>query len=105
MKISEVTVQNLADYLRIDDLSDIESTELSAMKTAATQYIYSYTGLTADEADTHEDLTMALFVVVAELFDDRNLQTSKAVNENKFVKQLLGMYAVNYLPTEDTDGD
>lgn len=104
MKISEVTVDNLADYLRIDEASDIEKNELSVMKTAATAYILSYTGLTADEADGFEDLTMALYVVVAEMFDNRNLQTKNAVNENKFVKQLLGMHAKNYLP-EASDGN
>lgn len=104
MKISEVTVKNLSDYLRIDEPSDIENNELSAMQKAATEYILKYTGLTADEADGFEDLTMALYVVVAEMFDNRNLQTKNAVNENKFVQQLLGLHARNYLP-EVTDGD
>ena len=97
MKISEITTQNLADYLRIDDPTEIEETEIERMKTSAISFITGYTGLTETELDDFEDLTQALFVLVADMFDNRNMQTDKAVNVNKMVDRILGMHSVNLL--------
>ena len=44
-----------------------------------------------------EDLTQALFVLVADMFDNRNMQSDKSVNVNKMVDRILGMHSVNLL--------
>lgn len=98
MKISEVTVQNLVDFLRIDDPVSIETDEISRMMSSAKAQIRSYTGLTDDEIDEHEDLTQAFFIIVADMFDNRNLQLDyKSVARNKSVDQILGMHSINLL--------
>lgn len=98
MKISEVTVQNLVDFLRIDDPISIETDEISRMMSSAKAQIRSYTGLTDDEIDEHEDLTQAFFIIVADMFDNRNLQLDyKSVARNKSVDQILGMHSINLL--------
>ena len=98
MKVSEVTVKNLADYIRLDDPIDVELDELERMKASAIAYIKGYTGLTGEELDEHEDITQALFLLVADMFDNRNLQTeNKASNVNKAVESILAMHSTNLL--------
>lgn len=97
MKISEVTVAYLANYLRLDSPTEIETAELGQMRTSAIEYIKSYTGLDDDEIDTHEDLTQALLVLVADMFDNRNLQIEKPLYNNKTVMSILNMHPTNLL--------
>ena len=97
MKIREITTQDLTDYLRIDDPTEIEESEIERMKTSAISFITGYTGLTETELDDFEDLTQALFVLVADMFDNRNMQSDKSVNVNKMVDRILGMHSVNLL--------
>ena len=95
MKISEITTQDIADYLRLDDPTEIEETEIERMKESAISFIIGYTGLEESELDNYEDLSQALFVLVADMFDNRNMQTDKTVNVNKMVDRILGMHSVN----------
>ena len=98
MKISEITVDDLANYVRLDEPDDIEKQELERMKSSAISYMTDYTGLSEEDLDKHEDLTQALFVLVADMFDNRNLYIEgKATNINKSVECILGMHSINLL--------
>lgn len=97
MRISEVTVQNIADYMRLDDVTDIEIAEIEVMRDAAVAQIKAYTGLSDEEIDKHEDITQALFVIVTDMFDNRNYQLEKSAGTNKMVDTILNMHSVNLL--------
>lgn len=98
MKISEITVEDLANYVRLDEPEDIEKQELERMKSSAIAYMTDYTGLKVEDLDQHEDLTQALFILVADMFDNRNLYIEgKATNINKSVECILGMHSINLL--------
>ena len=98
MRISEVTMKDFTDYLRLDDPSEIEESEIERMKASAVSYMIEYTGLTVDEMDQFEDMTQALFILVADMFDNRNLYIEgKATNINKSVECILGMHSINLL--------
>lgn len=98
MKISEVNEKVLSDYLRLDDPSEIEKTELKEMKKQAVAYITSFTGLDESDLEKHEDITTALLLLVADMFDNRNLYIEgKAQNMNKAVECILSMHSTNLL--------
>ena len=98
MKVSEVTVDDLAGYARLDDPSAIEKKELAEMKSRAIAYIKSYTGLSLEELDKHEEIVQALYIIVMDMFDNRNLYIEgRESNENKAVKAILAMHSVNLL--------
>lgn len=98
MKVSEITVENLATYMRIDDITEIEQKEIEQMRSSAIAYMSDYTGLTVDELDKHESLTTALFILVTDMFDNRNLYLdTKSANINKSVECILNMHSVNLL--------
>ncbi len=98
MKISEITTQDISDYLRLDDTTEIEITEIERMKASAISFMKAYTGLSEEELNEHEDLSQALFVIVADMFDNRNLYIEgKASNINKSVECMLAMHSTNLL--------
>lgn len=96
MKLSEVTSETIVEYLRLDDA---EETLIEAIKKASISYVKSYTGLSDEEMDKHEDLTIAALVLASDMYDNRT-STTKETGENKTLQTILSMYARNYLPTE-----
>lgn len=60
--------------------------------------IAAYTGLKEEELDEHADITQALFVLVMDMFDNRNLMIDyKSTNMNPAVKTILNLHSVNLL--------
>lgn len=98
MKISEVTQEYIANYLRLDEPTEIELQEIEIMSVGAKAYIKSYTGLSDEEIDQHDDITHAYLILIADMFDNRNLYIEgKASNVNKAVNCILGLYSINLL--------
>lgn len=96
MKISEITVDNLAQYLRLDEPSATEKQEIQQMLDSAVSYITSYTGLKKEELDKYEDLSQVVYILVADFFDNRNYYIEgKPQNVNKSVEIILGMHSMN----------
>ena len=97
MKVSEVDTKVLAEYLRLDDPEEIETKELGRMKQSAVAMITAYTGLKEEKLDEYADITQALFVLVADMFDNRNLQTDNKPVMNPGVRTILNLHSVNLL--------
>ena len=98
MKVSEITVKNLADYLKLDyqSLSEEEILELAAFLQASQSFISDYTGLTPTQIDTRESFVIAVYVLVQDMYDNRTLYVDKS-NLNRVVETILGMHSVNLL--------
>lgn len=97
MKISEVTVQALADYARIDELTEQDIHEFNRMKDSAVAFIKAYTGLNDEDLDKHDDITQALYLLVMDMYDNRNYQMDSKSVTNPAVKTILNMHSVNLL--------
>lgn len=96
MKINDVTVQDLLIYLREDNTDESTISMVNMMLNAAKFYIKSYTGLTVEEVDEKEDLTIALFVLVTDMYDNR-VYTVQNDKVNKVVSSILNMHSRNLL--------
>lgn len=98
LKVSEITVKNLADYLKLDyqSLSEEEILELRAFLQASQSFISDYTGLVPTQIDTHESFVIAVYVLVQDMYDNRTLYVDKS-NLNRVVEMILGMHSVNLL--------
>ena len=98
MKVSEITVKNLADYLKLDyqSLSEEEILELAAFLQASQSFISDYTGLTPTQIDAHETFVIAVYVLAQDMYDNRTLYIDKS-NLNRVVETILGMHSVNLL--------
>lgn len=96
MRISELTAGIIKDYCGISD-DDSDDIIEKLLLPAAREYIKGYTGLTAEQCDEHEDLSIACMVLVNDMFSQRDYTISMHRQVSPTVKTILGMYAVNYL--------
>lgn len=100
MKLSELSILPAVDFLRLDysSLSDGEKNELEMFIQAAKDYIKSYTGLSGEEIDEHEDITVAALILVQDMFDNRSIYVQNASSHpNKTVETILNMHCVNLI--------
>ncbi|MDF2842477.1 MAG: hypothetical protein K0R00_903 [Herbinix sp.] len=99
MKVSEIKIQDIADYIK-EDLEDLPQTTKNFLETAlaaAKAFIKSYTGIKEQEVlDAHEEFPIVVYVLVQDMYDTRSLYVDKA-NLNTLVETILGMYSENLL--------
>ena len=94
-KVSDVTAQDCADYLRIPELTTSDTNTLNNLIGIAKTYIQNYTG--RDELDDYQDFVVVLLILVQDMWDNRTLYVDSS-NLNKVVECILGMHSVNLLP-------
>lgn len=98
LKVSDVTSADLAEYLRVGEVTASEDGFLKTIIGAATAYMCKYTGLTAAQLDESEDFVVALFVLAQDMYDNRALYVDSS-NVNLAVQSILDMHSVNLLPS------
>jgi hypothetical protein len=99
MKVSEITLNDIAVYIKLEP-GEYSEIELQTMLTAAKAFIKSYTSLDDTAIDTHEDITIVVYVLCQDMYDNRSLYVDKN-NLNKVVDTILSMYSKNLLPTPE----
>lgn len=93
MKVKEIETENVAQYLRIDEYDE---DQMTAILDSAKAFIRSYTGLTDDEINTHDDFYIVVMILCQDMYDNRCMYVDKN-NLNKVVETILGMHCVNLL--------
>ena len=101
MKGNELTRSVVADYCRIilEDETEVGLSMLDAMQEAAIQYCVGFTGLTREELDEHEDITIAVLTLISDMYDNRQMYVDKA-HINRTADVILSMHCVNWIPEE-----
>ena len=79
-----------------EDLGPEEKKEIEMMQKAAIDMVKSYTGLADAQLDEHEDITIAVLMLVADMYDNRQMQVDKN-NMNRTAETILNMHSVNLL--------
>lgn len=97
-KVSEVTSTDLAEFLRVAEVTPSEDGFLKTIIGAATAYMCKYTGMTTAQLDGSNDLVPALLVLCQDMYDNRALYVDSA-NVNQTVQSILDMHSVNLLPS------
>lgn len=96
-KVSDITTQDLADYLRIAELTQEDSNFLNTSLLIAKDFIKSYTGI--EDLDEYVDIIAVVLVLVQDMYDTRALYVD-TTNLNRLVETILGMHSINLLPSE-----
>ena len=105
MKVSDITAAEVKNYARIDGTDD--DWLVDAILSAAKSHVVSQTGLpllpgTDSEGiatacvDDYEDLSIAVLVLAADMYDNRSCVVDKS-NVNKAVESILGAHCRNLL--------
>lgn len=98
MKVSEITLKDICRQIRTDEsyLTEDDKDYLVILQKAAVEYVKSYVGLDESEIDIHEDITIAVLVLISDMYDNRQMYVDKS-NVNRVVDTILGMYCENLL--------
>ena len=96
-KVSDITAQDIADYLRIAELTTSDTNFINTTIDVAVDYILKYTGI-EDEAklDTYSDMVIVVYVLCQDMYDNRALYVDND-NLNKTVETILGLHQRNLL--------
>lgn len=99
-QISEITYNDVADYIRLAEISNDDINLLTNLITISKNFIISYTGISETELDNYNDLVIVVFVLCQDMYDNRTLYVDKS-NLNKVVDTILGMHSKNLLPSTE----
>lgn len=94
--VSQITAQDLADYMRISELTADDTNTLNNLLTVAKTFVANYTGHTSAELDNYQDFVIVVLVLVQDMWDNRTLYVD-TTNLNYVVETILGMHSVNLL--------
>ncbi len=94
-RISEITADDIAQYLRLD----FDDNYVPICLASAKAYISSYTGLTQNEMDNFTDLIPVVYVLAATYYEERLYETTgkTSFSVNKMILNTLDMHRVNHL--------
>lgn len=102
-KVSDITYQDVADYIRLDEIDDADINTLDTLIGIAKAYIMKYTGRTEGELDDSQDFVIVVLILCQDMWDNRALyiESGKSPTPNNTVESILGLHSVNLLPKEE----
>jgi hypothetical protein len=92
MKVSDITYNEIADYIRLTEVSPEDESLLTALIGIAKAFIKENTGV--EDLDEFDDFVIVVFILCQDMFDTRALYVDKT-NLNKVVETILGMHSLN----------
>lgn len=102
MKVSEITQEIILNHLR-EDSENLEYEDvvlLDAIKSASIEFCKGQTGLSEEELDKYEDISIAILTLISDMWDNRSM-TIQRNNVNIVVDTILGMHRINLVPTPE----
>lgn len=97
-KVSDLTPEYLAKYLRIYDVDSDVTNELETYISSAKAFIKSYTG--QPDIDAFPEFVQAALLLCADMYDTRSAYVGKS-NVNKAIASILDLHSINLLPTDE----
>lgn len=100
-KVSEITENELANYLRIAEVSEQENIELKTYLNIVKNYISNYTGIPEksdseemETLDNYSDFVIVVYVLCQDMYDNRTMYVdNKSIN--KTIQTILDMHTRN----------
>lgn len=93
MKIRDVTVDLIKQYAVVDNEDD-DSLIREVFMPSAKAHIIDYTGLSADQIDEKESLTVVYIALCAFLYDNRSMNILND-KQNAVIRSFLDSHCVN----------
>ena len=97
-KVSDITYQDVADYIRLSEVTQDDQNTLNTLINVAKIYISNYTGQA--DLDNYPDFVIVVLILCQDMYDNRTLYVDSN-NINKVVEAILGMHSINLLPGSD----
>lgn len=94
MKVSEITVETLKNYLRIDGTED--DVLLEALLLGSIDFACGYCGCDEQDLDKWADMPIVIMSIVSDCYEVRQFTTS-TITENPIVMRMLSRHCSNFL--------
>lgn len=94
--VSQITAQDVAEYLRLTDPTQSDLDTLSTLLTVAKIYVGEYTGRSLMELDSYRDIIICVLILCQDMWDNRTLYVD-TTNANRVVESILDLHSVNLL--------
>ena len=95
-KVSDITAQDVADYIRLDEIDASDTNTLNYLIQVAKAFMSNYTGRTEEELDNYKDFVIVLMILVQDMWDNRTMYVD-TTNLNFVVDSILHLHSVNLL--------
>ena len=92
MKVSDITYTDIANYIRLTEVSQEEESLLTNLISISKAFIKENTGV--EDLDEFDDFVIVVFILCQDMYDKRSLYVDKT-NLNKVVETILGMHSLN----------
>ena len=99
-KVSDITYQDVAEYLRLPEVTQSDQSLLNALIGIAKDFIVKYTG--QSDLDAFQDFVIVVFVLCQDMWDNRTMYVD-STNLNYVIESILGMHSINLLPQEESE--
>ena len=94
MKVSEITYREIAEYIRLTEVSEEDMLLLNNLINIAKAYLKENTGV--EDLDEFNDFVIVIFILCQDMYDNRTLYVDNT-NMNKVVESIIGMHTVGNL--------
>lgn len=94
MKVSELTLDIIKQYLRIDGNDD--DVLLEMLLASSIQYCTSYMGCTKEDLEKYDDVTIVVLALISDSYEVRQFITS-TVTLNPIMQGVLDLHCSNFL--------
>ncbi len=95
-KVSDITVSDIQNYLRISELTEADEKYLETIKNVAIDFIKNNTGVDDNTIDQYADFIIVVYVLCQDMYDTRSYYVD-GNNVNKVVQTILDMHSRNLL--------
>ena len=95
-KISQITYQDVAEYIRLSEVTQDDQNTLTNLINISIDYISKYTGVAVENLDDYNDMVIVVFILCQDMWDNRSMYVDNN-NLNKVVETILGMHQINLL--------
>lgn len=100
-KVSEITAEDVAEYLRLPEVTEADTNTLNNLIGISKAYISNFTGRAESELDGFQDFVIVVLVLCQDMWDNRTMYVDSS-NLNQVIETILGMHSVNLLPKESS---
>ena len=102
MKVSELTLDVIKKYLRVDGNDD--NILLNMLLASSIQYCTSYMGCTKEDLDKYADVTIVVLALIADSYEVRQFTTS-TITLNPLMQGVLDLHCSNFLAYDTTQAE
>lgn len=94
MKVSELTLDIIKQYLRVDGNDD--DLLLEMLLASSIQYCTSYMGCTNEDLEKYDDVTIVILALIADSYEVRQFTTS-TITLNPIMQGVLDLHCSNFI--------